>query len=289
LETYTGDFLCEVPDLSTLTREFGKCVDNVNFTGGFMERMPVIEGWQTTMFWAATWSGVLLVNQGGTYTFRLEAGIMDSASLTVNGAVAGSFDCTGGEVTVDLPSGEVSVVVTYSDYGWTDQMVLSWKGYDSSDQWEIVPAEAWKADNTCYEAPVVEDAPQDKCSYKVLDNDGGCGVDQGMGVQMHESCMCFKGFGEDDIMPWCESTCDGDADCKGFVKRSAFGMDTCMIATTGACPTDHMCNKMGGFSGDIVSFKQPFAGFEGCHVKDCPVSLVQGDHLAAVRPHEDVA
>ena len=32
-------------------------VDNVNFTGGFAERTPVIKGWQTTMCWVATWNG----------------------------------------------------------------------------------------------------------------------------------------------------------------------------------------------------------------------------------------
>jgi len=237
-----------------------------------MERMPVIEGWQTTMFWAATWSGTLLVHKGGKYSFRLEAGIMDSASLTINGALAGSFDCTGGEVTVELPYGEVSVVVTYSDYGWTDQMVLHWKGPDCHDQWEVIPAEHWKDDNTCYSAPVVEEPKTVKCAYNKLAGDVGCGVDMGAGpdhAMMHESCMCFKGFGEADIMPWCESTCDDDADCKGYVERSAFGMQTCMLATTSQCPTDHMCNKMGGPTGDLIALNQPWGGFKGCFVKAC--------------------
>jgi len=250
-----------------------------------MERMPVIEGWQTTMFWAATWSGTLIVHKGGKYSFRLEAGIMDSASLTINGEVAGSFDCQGGEVTVNLPGGEIPVVVTYSDYGWTDQMVLHWKGSDCGDQWEVIPAEHWKADNTCYETPVATEPPKEKCHYNHLEGEGGCGVQQGGGVQMHESCMCFKGFGEADIMPWCESTCDDDADCKGYVERSAFGMQTCMLATTGSCPTDHMCNKMPGFSGDIVELVQPYGGFKGCFVKDCSAAVLLQDGFQEIRQH----
>merc|ERR1719282_1871992 len=116
------------------------------------------------MFWAATWSGTLIVKAGGSYTFKLEAGIMDSASLTVNGEVAGSFDCTGGEVTVALPSGYVEFVVTYSDYGWTDQMVLHWNGPDSGNSWQIVPAEAFKPGNTACTMPQKE-APkkEEKC------------------------------------------------------------------------------------------------------------------------------
>ena len=37
-------FLCGVPNVTELSREFGTCIDTVNLTGGFMERMPVIEG-----------------------------------------------------------------------------------------------------------------------------------------------------------------------------------------------------------------------------------------------------
>merc|ERR1740123_674357 len=115
------------------------------------------------MFWAATWSGKLIVQRGGSYSFRLEAGIMDSASWTINGEVAGSFDCHGGEVTVTLPQGKVSVVVTYSDYGWTDQMVLHWKGPDCGDQWQVMPAEAWEADDTSTSL-VVPLLPQARCN-----------------------------------------------------------------------------------------------------------------------------
>jgi len=279
--------LCEVPNIDDLTHEFGTCVDNVNFTGGFMERMPVIEGWTTTMFWAATWIGTLSVQTGGTYGIRLDAGIMDSAALTINGALAGSFECQGGEVTVDLPAGDVSFQVTYSDYGWTDKMVMNWNGPDSGNQWDVVPAKSFKTGNSCNSAPEPE-PEQPKCPYNQLGGESGCGVAQSGYPQMHESCMCFKGFGEDDIMPWCESACDDDENCKGYVERAAFGMQTCMLATMSTCPTDHMCNKMNaGSTGDLVAFNQPFAGFKGCFVKDCPASLVQDsdDQLSAIHAH----
>jgi len=252
-----------------------------------MERMPIIEGWQSTMFWAATWSGTLSVQTGGTYLIRLDAGIMDSSSLAINGVVAGSFDCMGGEMSVELPAGDVSFQVTYSDYGWTDKLVMNWKGPDSGDYWEVVPAESFKTGNSCYSMPEPEpEAP--KCPYNQLGGESGCGVMSHGYPQMHESCMCFKGFGEDDIMPWCEETCDNDENCKGYVERSAFGMQTCMLATTSTCPTDHMCNKMNvGAAGDLVAFKQLYAGFQGCFVKDCPTNLVQesDDDLGSIRAH----
>ena len=73
----------------------------------------------SVLFWAATWSGTLdaIFDGGGEYSFRLEAEAIGSASLTIKGAVAGLFDCTSGEVTVHLPNGDASVVVTHSHYG----------------------------------------------------------------------------------------------------------------------------------------------------------------------------
>merc|ERR1719343_1065918 len=215
---------------------------------------------------------------------------MDSASLSINGEVAGSFDCQGGVVTVDLPYGDVTIVVTYSDYGWTDQMVLHWNGPDSGNSWQIVPADAFKPGNTACTMPEIE-APkkEEKCHYKHLDGDSGCGVMDGGRPNMHESCMCFQSPGEADIMPWCESACDDDADCKGYVGRSAFGMQTCMLATTSSCPTDHQCMKQNvGVTGDIVPFVQPFSGFKGCFVKDCEGSSLaeSSTEKAAVRIHD---
>merc|ERR1719476_1165864 len=125
----------------------------------------------------------------------------------------------------------------------------------------------------------------EKCNYNQLGGDSGCGVMDGGRPNMHESCMCFQSPGEADIMPWCETACDDDADCKGYVERSAFGMQTCMLATTGACPTDHMCNKMGGFSGDLVELVQPYGGFKGCFVKDCGATSLAQTRLADIRSH----
>ena len=37
-------FLCGVPNVTELSREFGTCIGTVNLTGGFMGRMPEFEG-----------------------------------------------------------------------------------------------------------------------------------------------------------------------------------------------------------------------------------------------------
>lgn len=139
--------------MDSLTHEHSASVCNVNFESP--ERMPVIAGWQTPRFWAARWRGTIRITTGGTYSFTLAAGIMDSAALWINHTKVGSFDCEGGEMSVDLPAGDFCFQVLYSDYGWTDAMTLKYKGPDSNGEEVVVPDSAFVPNGctSCDELP----------------------------------------------------------------------------------------------------------------------------------------
>jgi len=197
-------------------------------------------------------------------------------------------------MTVELPAGDHCFKVVYSDYGWTDTMVLWYSGPDTSEAKVIVPDSAFVPDgcNACSPAPAKcssftcadgsaspfadKDCPEGGCTqshccngpeYDQLSAKSACGVTVDGEIQFHERCQCARLSSESDVMPFCKESCDADPECKGYVERPLFGWQTCQIATTSACPRED-CKKFNeGSVGPIVEVVPETDDYKGCFVK----------------------
>jgi len=135
-----------------------------------MDRQPAITGLDefgvpdsiaTDRFFAATWTGYVSVNTAGTYTFFINIGILDSATLLVRPEGADddawvtviNLDCATepNSGSVYLDAGVYEILVRYSDYGFTDCMQLEWSGPDTNGNQQPLDEQLLPNEN-CFEA-----------------------------------------------------------------------------------------------------------------------------------------
>ena len=80
--------------------------------------------------------------------------------------------------------------------------------------------------------------------------------------QIHEQCNCKANI------DFCKAACDGDPNCKGYVKQ---GASYCQIATTSICPTANECKKfqIGNVANnrDLDRNMSCGSGYHGCYIK----------------------
>lgn len=145
--------------------EWGWCSEEP-FSAAAKDRQPWLNGTdqsgattgvQTERFFAATFRGRVQVT-GGAYDFRMEIGILDSATLHVRQEGTSiwtdvfDLDCEQGPLTgtAHLSPGSWEILVRYSDYGFTDCMNLKWSG----PTFGLTPIDAYlQPISDCFDAP----------------------------------------------------------------------------------------------------------------------------------------
>jgi len=104
---------------------------------------PKIFGFQTGNNWAARFTAKLLVSGAGQYTFALSLGDADTAVLTVSDIEIIRSGCAWSssyEGSIYLTAGLHAIQVLYADDGWTDKVILSYRGVDTNEQLLVVPS-----------------------------------------------------------------------------------------------------------------------------------------------------
>jgi len=109
--------------------------------GRTSENNPSIHGIATGNNWAARFTGLLYIARGGAYTFQINKWHADSAALTINGRSVISSNCGENSpmAKLSLPAGVHDIVVTFTDDGWQDELVLLYQGPDTRGTLEVVP------------------------------------------------------------------------------------------------------------------------------------------------------
>jgi len=94
----------------------------------------------------------LRIHSAGSYEFKLtqSAGSSSSSELWINGIrVAGCMCCASQGGTITLPAGRQHLKVVFSGDGWGDSIALSYKGADTSNVEQWVPAAAYEDGVPC--------------------------------------------------------------------------------------------------------------------------------------------
>lgn len=140
MEYFSANFDCHVADLSKLRPQATVHVPDVNIPRT-SESNPTVHGIRTGNNWAARFTGYLYIASGGKYTFQINKWAADSAALTIDGQTVMSSNCGENTPTakLSLHAGVHKVVVTFTDDGWQDQLVLSYQGPDTDGKLAVVP------------------------------------------------------------------------------------------------------------------------------------------------------
>jgi len=102
---------------------------------------PTIYGIRTARNWGARFTSELHIAHGGLYTFKIEKGPADSASLTIGGHRVFVSKCGEKAPTgqLSLSAGNHDLKVVFNDDGWKDKVVLKYKGSDTDGAFMVVP------------------------------------------------------------------------------------------------------------------------------------------------------
>jgi len=146
MEYFAGNFHCAVPNLADRWPQRKVLVPSMHIPPS-PALDPIVYGIQTGSNWGARFSSLLRISQGGRYTFEITTSWADSVALTVDGyrviaASCGQHRPTG---SMSLAAGYHDVVLTYTDDGWHDSMVLSYNGPDTHDTLQVVPPSRFSA------------------------------------------------------------------------------------------------------------------------------------------------
>jgi len=148
MEYFAGNVDCGVPNLADRLPHHRMRIPSMLIPSS-SENEPIVYGIRTGTNWAARFSSLLKISQGGRYTFEIHKSWADSVALTVAGHQVIASGCnhqsrpTG---SMSLAAGYHEVVLTYTDDGWRDLMVLSFSGPDTHGAHEVVPASRFAAD-----------------------------------------------------------------------------------------------------------------------------------------------
>merc|ERR1712226_43838 len=151
MEFFNGNFDCNPADLSRLAPYASVRDPNVNIART-RDTEGVIHGIQTGTNWAARFTGWLHISHGGEYTFEATKGPADSVALTIGDIQLFSSGCHDkSEGVVTLVEGYHQVGVTFTDDGWQDEIVLSYRGPDTLGSLQVVPAGRFSRSNVLME------------------------------------------------------------------------------------------------------------------------------------------
>jgi len=147
MEYFTGNVDCGVPNLASLRPQLALLIPDMLIPKSSAYN-PVVYGIRTGTNWAARFSSLLDISQGGRYTFQIHKTHADSAALTIDGhqVVAAGCDQHQPRGNMSLTAGYHEVVLTYTDDGWQDMMELSFSGPDTHGSLQKVPASRFEAD-----------------------------------------------------------------------------------------------------------------------------------------------
>jgi len=140
MEYFSANFDCHVADLSKLQPKATVHVPNVNIPLT-SENNPTVYGIRTGTNWAARFTGLLYIASGGAYTFQIDKWHADSAALRIGNRSVFSSKCgdNSPKAKLSLLTGVHEVVVTFTDDGWQDKLVLSYQGPDTDGLLTVVP------------------------------------------------------------------------------------------------------------------------------------------------------
>ncbi len=96
-------------------------------------------------YYLTVFEGSIVVGVGGTYEFAVDGD--DALEVIINGTVVASWygghgncNCTTYSGSINLSSGSHTVEFRHQERGGGDNYYLHWKGPDSGNNWELVPA-----------------------------------------------------------------------------------------------------------------------------------------------------
>jgi hypothetical protein len=162
----------EVPNLESQTMVHLVNLSSINVPRS-SNNNPKIFGYQTGNNWVARFTAALSVCVGGWYDLSLSLGSADTAALIIDGVEVARSGCSWSfpiTATVELDSGLHTLQVIYGDDGWTDEVVLSYKGPDSCMSWMVVPPSVFlpsgEIDVRCY---FTSDCPTSTSTTREID------------------------------------------------------------------------------------------------------------------------
>jgi len=234
MEYFAGNFHCGVPNLANHRPQRTVLIPSMLIPSSSANE-PIVYGIQTGTNWAARFSSLLDISQGGLYTFEIQKTWADSAVLTVDGydviaSRCGEYRPTG---SMSLAAGHHQVVLTYMDDGWRDLMVLSFSGPDTDGTKEVVPASRFAADQwvlgaqgqscdrVCHSLDKV-------CSSQALQSGVSAAGITSLGAQVSYTCADTVGWAYDTNPGICtDPRCCRDGSCIGWCAWGNSGTRSC--------------------------------------------------------------
>jgi len=136
------DYLtCANPPCNEFVGDHTDVVDNINSPS-----WKDFKGMTRQENWAVHFSGALMIKKAGDYQFELTSD--DGSLLYINGKTIVNNDGLHGMVAkkgkLSLVRGPHALIVDMFQKGGGAGLVLKWKGADSNDKWEVVPASAFQ-------------------------------------------------------------------------------------------------------------------------------------------------
>lgn len=239
MEYFTFNVDCVVPDLAGRTPQRVLHIPDV-YIPLTSDYNPTVHGIQTGTNWAARFSSLLEISQGGRYTFQINKHWSDSAMLTVDGYQVIASNCRDNSPTgiMSLTAGYHEVVLTYADDGWQDMLVLSYTGPDTRDWFEVVPAHRFAADQWVLGAEgqpcsTVCQSIGKVCNHRALQSGVTAAEVAALGTLVSYTCANTIGWAYDSNPGICTNPrCCLTGSCTGWCAHGDTGARSC-AATSG--------------------------------------------------------
>jgi len=234
MEYFAGNFHCGVPDLARHLPQRRVLIPRMLIPLSTVNN-PTVYGIQTGTNWAARFSSLLDISQGGRYTFQIRVSFADSVALTVDGyqviaSRCGQYTPTG---SMSLAAGHHEVVLTYMDDGWQDQMVLSYLGPDTRDRSRTVPpsrfaARRWVLGAQGQSCTTVCQALGKQCDSQALQSGVTATEITSIGALVSYTCANTVGWAYHSNPGICtDPRCCNDGSCIGWCAYGNTGVRSC--------------------------------------------------------------